>query len=230
MKNNGQLWLGVFLGMVLMALICFLISRDTLDKVEIKGPRGVSIALEAKDGRLNYDVILDSLYASKGFYRFGLLGWLSQKNIYPIDSSSAARALSNDVCAPFPDPNTDMRVSVKAWQDCAEKDVVTELRRMAKERVVPFHRVGDIIRVSVPASPPDSGKAFACDNGIFYGNTVQLSTLEETPKEVTVDARAGRYPCTNTKFSKMHMNPADIRTLFGADGQIDSVVAVPLEW
>lgn len=214
-----------------MAPLCFFFSRGTLDKVEITGgKRGVSIALEAKDGRLNYGVVLDSLYAHEESDRPVLLRWLSQKNIYPIDSPSLPRALSNDVCDPFPGPNTDMRVSVKAWEDCAEKDVVAELRRMAKERVVPFHRVGDIIRVSVPASPPDSGKAFACDNGIFYGNTVQVSTLEETPKDVIVDAGAGRYPCTNTKFSKMHMNPADIRTLFGADGQIDSVVAVPLEW
>ena len=216
--------------MALMAVICFLICGGTLDKIEITGPQGTSITMEAKDGRLNHDVILDSLYSSKGFYKAGLIGWLSSKDIYPIDSPDVARALSNSVCAPFPDPNVDMRVSVKAWQDCAERDVVTELRRMAKDRVVPFHRVGEIIRVSVPASPPDSGKAFVCSNGIFYGNTVQVSTLEETPKEVTVDARAGHYPCTNTKFSKMHMNPADIQALFGANGQIDSVVAVPLEW
>lgn len=227
MKN---LFLGVFIGVVFTVFACWLMSRGTLKKVVITGPQGTSVTMEAKDGSISYDAILDSLYESQGFDRYGLLGWLSNKNIYPIDTPAAARALSKHVCKSFPDPDGDMRANVKAWQDCADEDVVKDLRRMVEDREVPFHRVGDIIRISVPVPPPDSGKAFACKDGIFYGKTVQVSTLEEIPKEVTVDAGAGHYPCTNTKFARMQMNPADVQLLFGASGLIDSVAAVPLEW
>ena len=213
-----------------MGLACWIMSRGSLDEIEITGPNDTSIRMVAKDGRLNYESILDTLYASEGFEKHGLLGWLSDKYIYPIDDPEFSRALSNHVCATFPDRSGDMRASVKAWNDCAEKVVVAELRRMAMDRDVPFHRVGDIIKVSVPGSPPDSGKAFACRDGIFYGRKVQVSTLDEVPKAVTVDARAGHYSCTNTRYPQMQMNPADIRALFDANAQIDSVVAVPLEW
>ena len=123
---------------------------------------------------MSHVAVLEQMYAEE-FSRAGLEGWLEEKSIYQISNRAIAAALPSlceEVSAQDP-----LQERLRKQQACAEVDVIRDLRALARNRDVPFHYVGQEIRIGVPAEDdqPDPGRASACSDGEWHGQDIELT-------------------------------------------------------
>ncbi len=191
-KRNPQVsvWYPLVAVIVIVVLV---INRDSnSQKVTIPTPLG-AIVVETNNGEIDPPKFLDSLYADN-YTRGGLMQWLSDRNIYSVDDPAFARALASQVCEPFPDDDLDAKL--RSEKECAEKSGIKELRQLAFKHEVPFHRVGEIVEISMPGIIQETGRAYACYNSNYLGRTVLIINQRNYMQQVEVEIDSkGRYSC-----------------------------------
>ena len=198
-------WWGVPIAVI--AIVFFLNNRGSnSQKVTIPTPLGAMV-FETDNGEINPAKLLDSLY-SDDYTRGGLIQWLADKNIYSVDDPALARALASQVCEPF--PANDLVGRLRLEKECAEKNGVKELRRLAFEREVPFHRVGGILEISMPGIIQETGRAYACYGSNYLGRTVLIINQRNHMKQVKVEIDSkGRYSCKLSSAPDIQLNRED---------------------
>lgn len=186
---------------------------------------GTSVEMEAKNENINYEVVLNGLYSNSILWG-GLKEWLLSKQIYSIESLEFAIAVSQKLCAPFPE-NLEERLRLQ--DKCENKPVVDFLRRLSKDQEIPFHSSLKKIRISVPDSMPPQGRAFTCRNGDFLMRTVELSNQKNSEMTVIIKANAGDYDCTRPDRPKIQLNRTDAARVIDRNAWSDTVFAVIVE-
>lgn len=203
-KSHAPWWL---LGISLLSNVFLFFNRDSnSQKMTIPTPLG-DMVIEAEDGEINPAKFLDSLY-SDDYTRGGLMQWLANKNIYRVDDPELAQALTSQVCKTFPTHDLDARL--RSEKECAEKSGVKELRQLASEREVPFHRVGKIIEIGIPGSIQEAGRAYACYDSDYLGKRVLIINQGNHMQQVQVEIdHKGRYSCKPSSAPDIQLSKED---------------------
>ncbi len=200
----------VALGMALMGGIWFAMSADNskLLKVSIGD---VTLEMQADNMEIEHEALLDSMYTND-FTRGGLMAWLGSRQIFAAADLALVEAIATQVCEPIPENDREARL--RLGRECASKPVVAELRRRADRRATPFHYTADVVKFGVPNDRPPQGRAYACRNGVFWGRTVQLSSLDYNRRSVRVEV-TGHYPCVGPSVPHIQLSEEDAVSLVG---------------
>ena len=204
-KGNSQIW--CWSGWVVAGIfILLLVFNDGVQKVTVPTPLG-GIEVELNNGEIDHKIFLDSLYANE-FTQAGLIQWLSDKDIYSVSDSDFALALANECEQPFPSDDLDARL--RSEKECAEKSGIKELKQLAFEHKVPFHRVGEILEISIPGTIQEAGRGYACDDSNYLGRTVHIINQRHYMQQVKVaiDSK-GRYSCKLPSAPDIQLYRAD---------------------
>lgn len=211
-SRHGR-WMWAFivesiLVVIMLATFIPIAIRSNSVKMTISTSYGTGVTLEAeKDGSIEYEEVLDLMYADN-FIRGGMIQWLSGKHIYSFDDPALARALSTRICEPF--PSDDLSARLKAEQECAGKSGIKELRELASEHQLPFHRVGMIVEIGIPGSIQETGRAYACYGSGYLGETIRLVNQGDYEKQTTVEIDPkGRYSCKIPSAPDIQLNEKD---------------------
>ena len=226
-------WIGrdiaaALLGLAGGFLLCWAWQGMSSQTVAIAFPGGFTLDLQAEGNQISHVAVLEQMYAEE-FSRAGLEGWLEEKSIYQISNRAIAAALPSlceEVSAQDP-----LQERLRKQQACAEVDVIRDLRALARNRDVPFHYVGQEIRIGVPAEDdqPAPGRASACSDGEWHGQNIELTNpLNE--QQITILA-SGSYRCTGVLgTADLQLNAGDAVGLFdGALDKYEAAVAVIIE-
>ena len=228
-KPAGVLSVGLVLGFVAGVLICLWWSGGAESmEIEVTGPNGTTLHLAVEGFTLDQQALLNAIYKDD-FARDGLMGWLSDKQIFKTSDPSLADALNTELCEPI--PPTPLSAQIEAARKCAELPVALRLRELADQRDTPFHYIGRIVQVGIPENemnrPPNS-RANVCGEGGLHGRAVRL-TNPLNNKSIEVEA-TGRYVCTGyDRVPDIQLNPTDAAAIFdGPRDEYQEAVAVVL--
>ena len=216
------------LGLAVGFLICWGWQGMSSQTVAISFPGGFSLDLQAEGNQMSHVAVLEQMYAEE-FSRAGLEDWLEEKSIYQISNRAVASALPS-LCEEM-SAQDPLQERLRKQQACAEIDVIRDLRALARNRDVPFHYVGQEIRIGVPTEDdqPDPGRASACSEGEWHGQDIELTNpLNE--QQITI-LSSGSYRCTGVLgTADLQLNVGDAIGLFdGALDKYEVAVAVIIE-
>ncbi len=198
----------------------FFLRRVTMGRAAqfaVTFPGGFSVDVAAQQERVSHDTLLDHLY-DEPFSQAGLMEWLRQRSIFHI----ADRVIADSLPQLCSDLGSDASLKTRlAWQrECANVALVRDLREMVQRRQVPFHFVGQEVRIGVPSTEdqPALGQANACAQGLLHGRTIELTNVTNR-RQITVSA-TGQYRCTGLIGTPdLQLSHIDAQNLF--DGPID---------
>ena len=215
---------------ILLSFVCVAVAwKDAAEKTLSITAGGLSMQLEAKGQEIAHEELLAQMYESD-FVRAGLIKWLAHKDIFHISDPGLAEALNKNLCGSIPAGPLPDRM--RAARECAEKEVVRNLRQIARRKEVPFHYVGKEVEIGIPSESehqPRAGGANTCEeDDDLAGKRVEL-TNPLNQKKLEVQA-SGYYPCSGVgRTPDVQLNPADARKL--VDGPLkkyQSAIAVAL--
>lgn len=232
--NKAHVLMGIGIGFSLGVLVMFLLgglardSKKASMKVELPGGGTVGVETEGRD---DYATALERIFSDK-VTRGKAIAWLeSHGNVFAPTSERLADAVSRQACEAIPDGVTPE--AMKAKRDCAELPGVRRFRELANSHEVPFHYVGLLGDMGVPAgaaNKPARGSANVCKPGELHGKRLQVASADgERQIEVTA---TGYYLCTAAvPAPDIQLNPEDALVLFpnGALSKKEPVILVPLE-
>ena len=215
-------------GFVAALVLCWAWQGMSSQKLAISFPGGLALDLQAEGDQISHVDMLEQMYAEQ-FSRAGLLGWLREKSIYQISDREIAAALPG-LCEEM-SPQDPLQERLRKQQACAQIDVISDLRALASDRDVPFHYVGQEVRIGVPSEDdqPAPRRANACSGGGWHGQDVELTNpLNE--RQITIFA-SGSYRCTGVIGTPdLQLNEADALGFFdGALDKYEEAVAVIIE-
>ena len=103
-REESNFWKFLSFGLGVSLIVCFVwMTRDAEEKeLQITIPGGTSITAYTKDSKIDYDEILEGLYADS-FGKDGLIGWLYGKDFFHFQDQRLVTALSERLCEPIPD-------------------------------------------------------------------------------------------------------------------------------
>ena len=216
-------------GVIVIGLVFaagFLTAKRGFTRVSITGPDGIGITL---DGDTDYLEVLKYMYGHE-LLGPGMIGWLAEKSVYPIDKPELVEALGKDLCEPIPDdPMEELMAKGKA---CADLPVARGLRELARQRKPPFHYIGSPVRVSKQVEEPhrpQEGQANTCREGPFYRRNIQVRSPIDEYKAVEVSASSS-YACPPNPQAHIQLNEVDMAKLFdGPVGETEDAYAFVLE-
>jgi hypothetical protein len=205
------------------------VHNPSEEHVIVNFPSVGKVEFKTKAREIDYDVLLEQLFL-KDFTRNGTTGWLRDKrHMYSLEGTDVVDALSRTLCEPIPNLPIDERI--RKAQDCASKPVAEALRRLARERAVPFHYVGTPVRAGIQVSlphRPGRGRVNTCRPGPFVGQRLQVID-PATSKVIEVEA-SGTYGCTLGDFPGIQLDPEDGAELFSGRplAKLEDVIVVIL--
>lgn len=222
------------IGFIAGALLVFLLGGLTRDSkkasMKVDLPGGGTVGVET-EGRDDYATALERIFADKAT-RAKAVAWLeSHGNVFAPTSERLADAVARHACEAIPDGVTPEAMQAK--RDCAERPGVRRFRELANSHEVPFHYVGVLGDMGVPASAankPARGSANVCKPGQFHGKRLQVASTDGE-QQIEVNA-TGYYLCTDAiPAPDIQLNPEDALALFpnGSLSKKEQVILVPLE-
>lgn len=176
---------------------------------------GGALKLNSKKDLKDPDAILNALFANASS-RAASIDWLgSKQQIFALDDPKLIEAI-NSLC---PNRNkTDSGPKANSRQrlaQCLKSPCVQRLKELEKNHHGPFQDVGQDVSIGFPKRQqdrPQAGHANVCRDGDFVGSTLWL-TDADGQNGITVVA-TGRYPCPDSTYPDVQLNPADARKLF----------------
>lgn len=231
--NKTHVWAGG-IGVIVGALGTFLMGGLTRDSktasMTVALPGGGTVGVET-EGRDDYATALERIFADKAT-RGKAVAWLeSHGDVFSPNSERLADAVARHACESIPPGVTPE--AMKAKRDCAERPGVRRFRELAMNHEVPFHYVGVIGDMGVPAgaaNKPARGSANVCKPGDFHGKRLQVASMDGE-RQIEVNA-TGYYLCTDAiPAPNIQLSPEDALTLFpnGALSKREQVIVVPLD-
>lgn len=222
------------IGFAMGALLVFMLgglSRDSKKaSMKVGLPGGGTVGVET-EGRDDYATSLERIFANNAT-RGKAIAWLeSHENVFTPTSERLADAVARQACGTIPDGVTPEAMKVK--RDCAELPGIRRFRELASNHEVPFHYVGVLGDMGVPAgtaNKPARGSANVCKPGELHGKRLQVASTDGE-RQIEVNA-TGYYLCTDAiPAPDIQLNPEDALTLFpnGALSKKEQVILVPLE-
>lgn len=211
---------------------CYLLQGYQEVELQVTTPTGESVTLRAKDGKMDYEAVLNELM--DGFMRGSVVAWMAGKNFYHFEDERLARVLNEELCDPIPEENLiDRESRVKLSQACASHPIAEKLRDLAFYNKVPFHHVGFDVKIGVPAEEEDqprTGFASVCRSKGLRSRKIRLTNPEGN--ELLDIQASGVYVCTGfDNYPDVQLNTEDARTLFGDTplSKYEQAIAVPMD-
>lgn len=198
---------------------------------KITDPSGQgSIELQVDGEEINYEAVLEHVFKDD-ILGPGVAGWLQQKQqMFRLHDEALVTAIESSLCDPI--PATPLTDRVEKAKECAEKEVVSGLRTLASNHRTPFHYVGVVAKVGIPAQEehrPRPGRANVCRDGGLLGKTLEV--IEPVTRTMIEVEATGSYSCTGyTKFPDIQLSMEDAGQLFGERplGETEEIIVVPI--
>ncbi len=225
----GSLGIGLLVGF-LVGIVIYgqFFANSSQRSLSVTLSDGTKIDMQAVQSELKFDSLYSLIYTDRAF-RDALIARLADDQIYQITDRRLPAALNDHLCSPIPEEPLEAR-TLKS-KECADLPVANQLRLLADRHNIPFHYVGELIKIGTPGEShqPQPDRAHVCRNSGFRDRTIELTNPQNN---VSVTVRAtGSYDCTGySTYPDIQLSAADAVKLFGRPtDKYEEAVAVVLE-